>query len=86
MILLNDSQIDGGTPMTREEHLGWCKQRALEYIDAGDIKNGIVSMASDLRKHPETNSRMAVELGIMMLASGQLRTVAEARKFIEGFN
>lgn len=40
----------------RAEHLAWAKQRALEYLDAGDLGNAIASMVSDLGKHPETRS------------------------------
>ena len=43
-------------------------------------------MASDLNKHDETQKHAGVELGMMMLMSGQLKTVQEMRKFIEGFN
>ncbi len=39
---------------TREEHLAWCKQRALEYIDRGQINEGLTSMMSDMSKHPRT--------------------------------
>ena len=71
---------------TRQEHLEWCKKRALEYCDAGDTKNAWASMASDLRKHPETENHSAIKLGMMMLMSGHLNSPAEMRKFIEGFN
>jgi len=40
--------------MTREEHLAWCKKRALEYLDKGDANNAVASMESDMRKHPDT--------------------------------
>jgi hypothetical protein len=40
--------------MSREEHLAWCKKRALEYLDDGDINSAIASMISDLARHPET--------------------------------
>lgn len=33
------------------DHLRMCKQRALEYFDAGDIPNAIASMVSDLSKY-----------------------------------
>lgn len=72
--------------MTREEHLAWCKQRALEYVDSGDTTNAWASMASDLSKHPETENHAAIQLGMMMLMGGQLATTAEMRKFINGFN
>lgn len=35
--------------MTRQEHMDWCKARALEYINEGDINNGLISMMSDFR-------------------------------------
>jgi len=39
---------------TRQEHLEWCKKRALEYIDINDLQQAFASMVSDLNKHPET--------------------------------
>jgi len=72
--------------MTRQEHINWCKQRALEYVEAGDFSQAYSSMVSDLRKHPETENHAAIELGMMMLITGHLNTKNEMRKFIEGFN
>jgi hypothetical protein len=45
--------------MTREERLGWCRMRALEYLDAdGDqacnLADALTSLMSDLSKHPAT--------------------------------
>jgi hypothetical protein len=42
--------------VTRDEHLAWCKKRALEYVDAGDLTNAVASMGSDLKKHPDTDN------------------------------
>jgi hypothetical protein len=39
--------------MTRDEHLAWCKKRALEYLDRGELENAVASMGSDLRQHAE---------------------------------
>lgn len=72
--------------MTRSEHLQWCKERALEYVDAGDLTNAYASIASDLGKHPETENHAAITLGMMLMMSGKLSTEHEMRKFIEGFN
>lgn len=72
--------------MTREEHLKWCKTRALEYVDRGDLNNAYASMASDLNKHPETEGHPAIQLGMMMLMGGHLSRPDEMRRFIEGFN
>lgn len=71
---------------TREEHLAWCKERALEYCDAGDARNAYQSMASDLGQHDETREHSGIELGLMLMLIGDLSTPAEMRRFIEGFN
>lgn len=71
---------------TREEHLAWCKERALAYADAGDDTNAFASMVSDLGKHPDTEGHAGMELGMMLLVAGQLSAPGEMRKFIEGFN
>jgi hypothetical protein len=71
---------------TRDEHLKWCKERALEYVERGDLKNAYGSMASDLRKHPETSDHPAIGLGMMLIMSQNLNSKDEMKKFIEGFN
>lgn len=72
--------------MTRDEHLAWCKKRAHEYLDRGDITNAIASMGSDLRKHPETENHAGIALGTMLMLTGNLSDMHEARRFIDGFN
>jgi hypothetical protein len=72
--------------MTRAEHLDWAKRRALEYCDMGDVEQAYSSMASDLRKHPETENHSALALGFSLLLNGHLSTPVKMRKFIEGFN
>lgn len=74
------------TTISRSEHVAWCKQRALELVDAGDLNGAFASMGSDLNKHPETQNHPASELGMMLLVGGFLSTPAEMRKFIEGYN
>lgn len=71
---------------SRERHLAWCKERALEYVDAGDLQNAWASMVSDLNKHPETQGHEGVQLGMMLLMGGFLSTPREMREHIEGFN
>lgn len=71
---------------TREEHVAWCKKRALEYVDAGDCAGALASMGSDLGKHPSTTNHTGIALGTMLMISGKLSTQSEMRKFIEGFN
>lgn len=71
---------------TRSKHLEWCKQRANEYLDNGDIPNALASMGIDLEKHPETENHSGIQLGMMMLMGGHLNTEIQMRKFIDGFN
>lgn len=73
--------------MTRDEHLAWCKQRAIAELDySHDPKQGLISMMSDLGKHPETINHSGIMLCAMMMLSGQLQTRQEAVNFINGFN
>ena len=72
--------------MTRQEHLDWCKERALEYCDAGDWEQAWASMAENLSKHPETENHAAIKLGMMLMLNGHMNTVEEVRKFIKGFH
>ena len=72
--------------MTRGEHLEWCKKRALEYVDMGDLNQAHASMLSDMRKHEETANHAALELGVMMMMGGQLSSSEKMRDFILGFN
>ena len=72
--------------MTRIEHLEWCKKRALEYLDRGDVMNAVTSMLSDLNKHDET--KLDEGGGLTMLGMNAIMSgdVQFARRFIEGFN
>lgn len=72
--------------MTREEHLAWCKKRAHEYLDAGDVQNAVTSMLSDLRKHPETEASSGGILAVLGMQTAMSGDVVQARHFIDGFN
>ena len=68
---------------TREEHLAWCKERALEYLDHGDVSNAIATMLSDLNKHEET--KIPSHLGILGLMYVRDNDKDGARRYINGF-
>lgn len=73
------------TTRTRREHLDWCIERAIAEIDFyNDPSKGLISMASDLRKHPETNSESMVSLCIMQAMF--LKTRSQVIDFLRGFN
>jgi len=69
--------------MTRAEHMKWCKMRALEYVDAGQLDNAISSMLSDFTKHPETKPLVSDfgAMGLVAMRSGD----KAVREFITGF-
>tara|TARA_B100001741_G_C16485536_1_gene567053 strand:- start:454 stop:690 length:237 start_codon:yes stop_codon:yes gene_type:complete len=75
---------------TRAEHLAWCKQRAHAELEGSEDSNALSnawnSIASDLTKHPETTDHVAIELGTMLRAAGQLKTKIEMANFIDGIN
>ena len=76
------------TDVTRQEHLQWCKDRALAFLDQSppDLANAFASISSDLGKHPKTKGHAGIMLGVMLTMGGHLDTCEEMRKHIEGFN
>ncbi len=80
-----DTDVEEKMPtMTREEHLDWCKQRALEYLDRGELANAVASMGSDLNKHVETKTahQQLIGLGILYVMNNDVEGV---RRWITGF-
>lgn len=74
--------------ITRAEHLAWCKERSLEYVDAGNLEEAFASFASDITKHPDTENMMEIVgmLGLPLLMNGHLNTTDKMREHINGYN
>lgn len=79
--------------MTRQDHIQWCKDRAISEYDfyakkepKSALRNGIMSMASDIGKHPETKSDALQSLCMMQLMSKPNMSRQEFVNFINGFN
>jgi hypothetical protein len=75
--------------MNRAEHLQWCKDRAMEYLDAGDYEGALASMMSDLSKHEGTAFKSGGTAGLLMMAGGieaRNRNYSGVKRWIEGFN
>ena len=68
--------------MTRAEHLAWAKQRALEYVDRGELQQALDSIISDTRKHPALFDFAWAEAVISQWMNGQLDTPEKMREFI----
>jgi len=77
---------EGGTDTTYGQHMRWCKDRALAYLDQGDMMNALASMASDVTKHYETNTpAVTMLLGLEGLRCVQANDLRGMRRLIEGF-
>lgn len=75
--------------MTRAEHVQWCKDRAMEYVNQGDLLEGVTSMMSDLGKHPETKESSTgalAMLGLLAMQQAQSGDRAGVVRYITGFN
>lgn len=69
--------------ITRDEHMAFCKRRALEYVDAGLLDQAVASMGSDLNSHDETRADAFLLMdGVIVAQSGDPDRV---RRWIEGF-
>jgi len=71
--------------MNRAEHLQWCKDRAMKYVDNGDLTEAVASICSDINKHPDTQGHAGIQLAMPLMLGGNL-TYEKTKSFIEGFN
>lgn len=82
-----NTDMSNETQSPRKRHLAWCKQRAMAYLDAGDVQQGLASFVSDIRKDDSTLDIPRSELWKVMLAFAiRDGSAAEARRFIDGWN
>lgn len=73
--------------MTRDEHIKWCKERAIQELNfSGKPNQALISIMSDLGKHPETEGHAGIQLTAMLMLGGFLQTREDVIKHIEGFN
>lgn len=68
---------------TRDEHMEFCKRRALEYVDIGELAQAVQSMGSDLAAHPQTMQATSILwIGHLEAETGDPEKV---RRWIKGF-
>lgn len=73
--------------MNRAEHLQWCKDRALEYLNNGLIADGMASFISDMAKHEGTNASLNNGLSTLIIVQAIMsNSQAECIRCVEGFN
>ena len=71
--------------MTWDEHLAWCKRRAIEYVDAGNLSHAVANRGSDLKTYPDTDNPALnglVMIGMMYVTNGDRAAV---QRWIERF-
>ena len=72
--------------MTREEHLQWCKERALAYLP-NEMHNAVASMISDLGKWQGGPIYDPVLLHTLSVDGMMFRkTPEDVENWIKGFN
>lgn len=77
---------DRDAEIARDLHLAWCKLRALEYVDRGDLGQAIDSMGSDLMKHPHwKNGKLVGDMVLLAHLFEKPKGPAAIRRWIEGF-
>lgn len=68
-----------------QQHIDWCKQRALEYLCREELELALSSMISDMMKNEEAARR----LDQFIMKAGQLHVqnsdMKGLRSWIEGF-
>ncbi len=72
--------------ISRADHLQWCKDRALEYVELGDLIEAIASMVSDLKKHPQTQLSPPVERALIIPILFNQLDEKKVTEWINGFN
>ncbi|MDB5265884.1 MAG: hypothetical protein JWM39_597 [Parcubacteria group bacterium] len=72
--------------MAEQNHLEWCKVRALDVLKSGDIPGAYASMVTDLRSDSSTENHPAIMLGMQLMMGGHLSKPEEMEKFINDFN
>lgn len=71
---------------SRAQHLQWCKDRAMEYVRQHQPETAVLSMMSELKKHPETCEHLGIQLGARLMMGGFLVTEKQVTEWVEGFN
>lgn len=69
----------------QQEHLAWCKERALAYVEAGDPAQALASFFGDLLSRAETSTHPAIVLGASLMFQGLLSTPEQVAEYINGF-
>ena len=79
-----DLHIVSDHDVTRAQHLRWVKDRANDYLEAGQPQQAWQRVISDLCKHSSTRGHAAIVLGMMLAMSQRMETTHQVREFVDG--
>jgi hypothetical protein len=71
---------------SRDEHLAFCKKRAHQYVERGELLEAVTSMALDLDKHEAFRKPIYDTLALAGALFEVPRGADAVRRWIDGFN
>ncbi len=84
---MKNPEMGGYTPEQEKNHTRWAKDRALEHLKQGALKQAIDSIVSDLskdRNRPDEQKMLIGMMGLSLRNDPELNE-QKVRDFIEGF-
>ena len=70
----------------RQDHIAWCKGKAIELIKAGDAQGALVSFQHNMKTKHQTYVHPALLLIPELILANKLHTATQIQEFIEDFN
>lgn len=71
--------------MDRNQYLQWSKDRALQYLNTGDLTNAVASIISDLNQRGYDDTKINFYLANAGLISAMHDDPVGVKRFIDGF-
>jgi len=73
------------TVYSQRDYIGWCRVRALDILEKGDLEGAYVSFLLELGKCEETKDLVYFKLTTRLQAAGMLNTSEEVRDHLNRF-
>jgi len=72
--------------MIRKEYIEWCKKRALERVEKGELAEAIVALSNDMSKSSKTIDHPLIDYGMILVIAGYFSTAKQVKEFINTIN
>ena len=70
----------------RKEHIEWCKKRALERVEKGELAEAVVALSNDMSKSSKTIDHPLIDYGMILVIAGYFSTAKQVKEFINTIN